>query len=197
MREYIKNLHPWHIVVTKEGLKEQLIARSDSEKLILRPLAVGRDHLRFEEWLVKACYRLQLISSFVYLARNKDNGSPSRRKLAKLPVKQYETWIFDGHCENLAECKELLTRIYQEEGLPLDELSDEFVGRMFEKFCAVKRYALPMLTNTLEYEFFSFYRYILLYVAEHDTYPEFPVSSFFQYPLMPGMCECEVDLDYC
>ena len=40
MREYIEDLHPWHIVVTKKELKRQLMDRGNSEKLILRPLAL-------------------------------------------------------------------------------------------------------------------------------------------------------------
>ena len=195
MKDWIEGLHPRHIVVTKKELKRQLLLQN-SEALILRPLAIGKEHQHFEEWLVKACYRLQLLSSFIYLAQNENGESKFRRKAAKLPVKQYEALVFDGCCENSDECRELLTRIYQEEGLSSDELSDEFVGRIFEKFCAVKRYTLPMLTNTEEYAYFSFYRYIFLYVTEHDIYPEFPISPFYKYPLMPGMCECDVDLEY-
>ena len=75
-------------------------------------------------------------------------------------------------------------------------VTEELVDRTFEKFCAFKRYILPMLANTLEYQYFSFYRYILQYVVEHDEYPEFEVARWYKYPLLPGMTECDIDFDY-
>ena len=53
-----------------------------------------------------------------------------------------------------------------------------------------------MLANTIEFEYFSFYRYILLYVIEHDVYPDVPIAPWYKYPLLPGMCGCDIDLDY-
>lgn len=195
MREWIEDLHPRYIAVTKKELIRQLSLHGGGE-LILRTLAAGTAHPHFEERLTKACYRLQLLSSFVYLVHNKNGESCFRRRTAKLPVARYEALIFDGFCENPSECRERLARMYQEGGWSTDNLSDAFVHRTFKKYCAVKRYTLPMLANTLEYAYFSFYRHILLYVTKHETYPEFPISPSYKYPLMPGMCECDVDVEY-
>ncbi len=181
--------HPRHILVSKEKLESQLRMQR-VERLILRVLVTDKEHPRFEEWVTKACYRLQLISSFVYV-----NGY-AERKVIKLSVKRYEKMVFDPLCENLEECRELLSSIYRDDLCQTMDPSDEFVERIFEKYCAFKRYVLPMLANTLEFEYFSFYRHILLYVVEHDTYPEFPISSFYMYPLLPGMCECDIDFEY-
>lgn len=196
MYERIRDLHPKHIVVTKKELYRQLLLDLHCGKLILRLLAAGKRHPRFDEWLTKLCYHLQLISSFVYFAPDQEEGSSFRRRVAKLPAKKYEALIFDGYCETLEECRERLADIYNEDDCLTGDLSDPFVSRMFEKYCAVKRYTLPMLTNTSEFDYFSFFRYVLLYVVENDTYPEFPISSAYKYPLMPGMCTCDVDLEY-
>ena len=61
---------------------------------------------------------------------------------------------------------------------------------------AVERYTLPMIANTAEYAYFSFFRHIILFVVEHDYYPEAEVLSSYRYPNLPGMYGCDVDLDY-
>ena len=54
-----------------------------------------------------------------------------------------------------------------------------------------------MLANTSEFNYFSFYRHILLYVVEHDTHPELPIpDTGYKYPPLPGMSECDIDFDY-
>ena len=181
--------HPRHILMTKKEL-ESWLRMQTVETLILRVLVTDKEHPRFEEWVTKACYCLQLISSFVYV-----NGY-TKRKVTKPSAKRYEEILFDGYCENLEECRELLSSIYKDDLCQTMDPSDEFVERIFEKYCAFKRYVLPMLANTLEFEYFSFYRHILLYVVEHDTYPKFPISPSYRYPLLPGMCECDIDFEY-
>ena len=84
----------------------------------------------------------------------------------------------------------------EDAGLFPGGITDELVDRTLAKYLAVKRYTLPMLTNTSEFDYFSFYRHILLYVVEHDEYPEYPVASWYKYPLLPGISECEIDFDY-
>ena len=101
MREWIEDLHPRYIAVTKKELIRQLSLHGGGE-LILRTLAAGTAHPHFEERLTKACYRLQLLSSFVYLVHNKNRESCFRRRTAKLPVARYEALIFDGFIKNAA-----------------------------------------------------------------------------------------------
>ena len=194
--DQIKNLNPRHIIVTKKELDTQLLHHSDLTALICA-LTIGEHHPRFEEWMTKACYHLQTISSFVYITRCRENELPFVRKAVKPPMKRYGELLFDACCENADECRSVLERLAREEKLfPESGIIDEMADRVFEKLCAFKRYTLPMLANVFEFEYFSFFRHILLYVATHDTYPEFSISPSYQYPLLPGMCECSIDFDY-
>lgn len=192
---WVINLHPRHIPVTKKELNT-LLCRFDYPKALICALAIGKGHSRFEEWLTKACYQLQMVSSFVYIVNCPEPKPPFTRKVVKLPMKRYEELLFNPFCENADECRSVLEEIAEENTISESDITREMVDRVFEKFCAVKRYTLPMLANTEEFEYFSFYRHILLYVIEHDTCPEFPIAPFYRYPLLPGMCECDIDFDW-
>lgn len=194
---WVANLNPRHIPVTKTVLHNQIHFRFGYPKALICALTIGKDHPRFEEWLTKACYQMQMISSFVYIVKCPENEKPFTHKAVKPPMKKYEEWVFDPYCENADECRSIIERIAQEEKVISEsDITAEMVERVFEKFCAFKRYTLPMLANTLEFEYFSFYRYILLYVVEHDAYPDVPIALWYKYPLLPGMCGCDIDLDY-
>ena len=115
----------------------------------------------------------------------------------KLPEKYYAK-VFDVFCESPEECRDRLESLRDEDaGFFPNGITDELVDRTLAKYLAVKRYTLPMLTNTSEFNYFSFYRHILLYVVEHDEYPDFPASNGgYKYPPLPGMSECDIDFDY-
>ena len=76
------------------------------------------------------------------------------------------------------------------------EVTDELVRKVFEKYLALQKYALPMLANVEEYSYFSFFRQILLYISKHDTYPDFPIDSSFKCPTIPEIYDFEIDMDY-
>lgn len=192
---WVINLHPRHIPVTKKELNA-LLFHFNLPKALICALSLGKDRPRFEEWLIKACYQLQTVSSFVYIVNCSESKPPFTRKAVKLPMKRYEELLFDPFCKNADECRRVLEGIAEKRIVSESDITDETVERVFEKFCAVKRYTLPMLANTEEFEYFSFYRYILLYVIEHDNYPEFPIVPLYRYPLLPGMCECDIDFDW-
>ena len=194
---WIQNLHPQNIPVTKTVLYNQVHHRFGYPKAVICALTIGKAHPSFEEWLTKACYQMQMISSFVYIVKCPENEKPFTHKVVKPAMKKYEEWVFDSYCENAEECRIILERLAQEEKVISEsDITTEIVDRVFEKFCAFKRYTLPMLANILEFEYFSFYRHILLYVAEHDTYPDAPIASWYKYPLLPGMAECDIDFGY-
>ena len=86
--------------------------------------------------------------------------------------------------------------LFRREGRDPREVSDELTRNVFEKFCAVKRYTLPMIANAAEYAYFSFFRHIILFVVEHDRCPEAEIISGYRYPDLPGMSRCEIDFDY-
>lgn len=195
---WVANLHPRNIPVTKSALREML---RSYDHLLCRALccalAIGEEHPRFQEWLTKVCYHLQMIASFVYIAPYPDGGQYFTRRAMKLPEKYYAQ-VFDAFCESPEECRDILETLCGEDaGLFPGGITDELVGRTLAKYLVVKRYTLPMLTNTSEFDCFSFYRHILLYVVEHDEYPEFPApNGGYKYPPLPGMSECEIDFDY-
>lgn len=193
--EWIINMHPRFIAVTQKELCQQLGYHHFScPRALVAALALGKDHPRYEEWATKVCCRLQTISSLVYLSEVSDDEYFEKRA-NKLTMRQYEERVFDPFCEFPDECRSILENLYGE-GVLDKPVTEELVDRTFEKFCAFKRYILPMLANTLEYQYFSFYRYILQYVVEHDEYPEFEVARWYKYPLLPGMTECDIDFDY-
>ena len=81
---------------------------------------------------------------------------------------------FDAFCESPEECRDRLESLRNEDaGLFPNGITGELVDSTFAKYLAVKCYTLPMLANTSEFNYFSFYRHILLYVVEHDTHPSF------------------------
>ena len=195
---WVANLHPRNIPVTKTALREMLSLYDDRlSRALYCALAIGEDHPRFQEWLTKACYHLQTITSFVYIGPYPDGGPHFTRRAMKLPEKYYAE-MFDAFCESPEECRDRLESLrYEDAGLFPVGITDELVDKTLAKYLAVKRYTLPMLTNTSEFDYFSFYRHILLYVVEHDTYPEFSVpDTGYKYPPLPGMSECDIDFDY-
>lgn len=190
------SLHPKEIPVAKSVLERKL-SNYDDPKNLLQVLAFGETHPRFEEWLVKASIKFQEASSLVYLREVRGVDGRPKIEVAKLSEKEYEEKIFDPHCENIDECRDLLVRIFEEEGRPAAEVTDALVQRTFEKFCAIKRYTLPMIANTAEYEYFSFFYYIIDYVARHDDSLNAESSpSGYRYPDLPGMYDCDIDFDY-
>ena len=90
-----RELHPRPIVVSKKELIRRLSVHSN-EEIILRPLAAGTAHPHFEEWLAKACYRLTLLFSFVYLVHNENEEPGFRRRTAKLPARSMRRWFLTG-----------------------------------------------------------------------------------------------------
>lgn len=178
--------HPRQIVVTKKELRRQLFNFDDPDNL-LQVLAFGKGHPKFEEQLTKACFKLQLAASFVYRRG---------QETEKLSEREYEQRLYDPRCEDLTECHDRLVELFQQEGRDPREVSDELTRNVFEKFRAVKRYTLPMIANTAEYAYFSFFRHIILFVVEHDRCPEAEIAGGYRYPDLPGMCECEIDFDY-
>lgn len=137
--------------------------------------------------------------NFYYGSRDNypDGGPYFTRRAMKLPEKYYAK-AFDAFCESPEECRDRLESLRNEDAeLFPNGITGELVDSTFAKYLAVKRYTLPMLTNTSEFNYFSFYRHILLYVVEHDTHPEFPVpDTGYKYPPLPGMSECDIDFDY-
>ena len=128
-------------------------------------MAIGEDHPRFQEWLTKACFHLQTITSFVYIGPYPDGGPYFTRRAMKLPEKYYAK-TFDAFCESPKECRDRLESLRNEDaGLFPNGITGELVDSTFAKYLAVKRYTLPMLANTSEFNYFSFYRHILLYVV--------------------------------
>lgn len=179
--------HPKYIIVTKKELRRQMPNFNDPDNL-LQVLVFGENHPKFEEYLTKVCIKLQTASSFLY-RRGKEAG--------KLSEQEYEGYLFNQRCENLVECYDRLEGIFEREGLdPQQAISEELIRKVFEKFCAVKRYTLPMIANTTEYAYFSFFRHVILFVVEHDYYPEAKINSSYRYPDLPGMSECDIDFDY-
>lgn len=195
---WVANLHPRNIPVTKTTLRKMLSLYDDRlSRALCCALTIGEDHPRFQEWLTKACFHLQTITSFVYIGPYPDGGPYFTRRAMKLPEKYYAK-AFDAFCESPEECRDRLESLRNEDaGLFPNGITGELVDSTFAKYLAVKRYTLPMLTNTSEFNYFSFYRHILLYVVEHDTHPEFPVlDTGYKYPPLPGMSECDIDFDY-
>ena len=195
---WVANLHPRNIPVTKTTLRKMLSLYDDRlSRALCCALAIGEDHPRFQEWLTKACFHLQTITSFVYIGPYPDGEPYFTRRAMKLPEKYYAK-AFDAFCESPEECRDRLESLRNEDAeLFPNGITGELVNSTFAKYLAVKRYTLPMLTNTSEFNYFSFYRHILLYVVEHDTHPEFPVpDTGYKYPPLPGMSECDIDFDY-
>ena len=195
---WVANLHPRNIPVTKTTLRKMLSLYDDRlSRALCCALAIGEDYPRFQEWLTKACYHLQTITSFVYIGPYPDGGPYFTRRAMKLPEKYYAK-AFDAFCESPEECRDRLESLRDEDAeLFPNGITGELVDRTLAKYLAVKRYTLPMLTNTSEFNYFSFYRHILLYVVEHDEYPEFPApDTGYKYPPLPGMSECDIDFDY-
>ena len=195
---WVANLHPRNIPVTKTTLRKMLSLYDDRlSRALCCALAIDEDHPRFQEWLTKACFHLQTITSFVYIGSYPDGGPYFTRRVMKLPEKYYAK-AFDAFCESPEECRDRLESLRNEDaGLFPNGITGELVNSTFAKYLAVKRYTLPMLANTSEFNYFSFYRHILLYVVEHDTHPEFPVpDTGYKYPPLPGMSECDIDFDY-
>lgn len=195
---WVANLHPRNIPVTKATLRKMLSLYDDRLSWALCcALAIGEDHPHFQEWLTKACFHLQTLTSFVYIGPYPDGGPYFTRRAMKLPEKYYAK-AFDAFCESPEECRDRLESLRNEDAeLFPNGITGELVDSTFAKYLAVKRYTLPMLTNTSEFNYFSFYRHILLYVVEHDTHPEFPVlDTGYKYPPLPGMSECDIDFDY-
>ena len=78
---WVANLHPRNIPVTKSALREML--RSYNHLLcraLCCALAIGEEHPRFQEWLTKACYHLQMIGSFVYIVPYPDGRQNFTRR---------------------------------------------------------------------------------------------------------------------
>ena len=195
---WVANLHPRNIPVTKTTLRKMLSLYDDRlSRALCCALAIGEDHPHFQEWLTKACFHLQTLTSFVYIGPYPDGGPYFTRRAMKLPEKYYAK-AFDAFCESPEECRDRLESLRNEDAeLFPNGITGELVDSTFAKYLAVKRYTLPMLTNTSEFNYFSFYRHILLYVVEHDTHPEFPVpDTGYKYPPLPGMSECDIDFDY-
>lgn len=195
---WVANLHPRNIPVTKTTLRKMLSLYDDRlSRALCCALAIGEDHPRFQEWLTKACFHLQTLTSFVYIGPYPDGGPYFTRRAMKLPEKYYAK-AFDAFCESPEECRDRLESLRNEDaGLFPNGITGELVDSTFAKYLAVKRYTLPMLANTSEFNYFSFYRHILLYVVKHDTHPEFPVpDTGYKYPPLPGMSECDIDFDY-
>ena len=179
--------HPKQIVVTKKELRRQMLLNFANPNNLLQILVFGKNHPKFEERLTKVCIKLQTASSFIYRRR---------QETGKLSEREYERYLYDSYCENPAECRVRLEEIYRRDGLDPREISEELTNTVFEKFCAVKRYTLPMIANTAEYAYFSFFRHIILFVIEHDDCPEVKITGSYCYPDLPGMTECDVDFDY-
>lgn len=195
---WVANLHPRNIPVTKTTLRKMLSLYDDRlSRALCCALAIGEDHPRFQEWLTKACFHLQTLTSFVYIGPYPDGGPYFTRRAMKLPEKYYAK-AFDAFCESPEECRDRLESLRNEDAeLFPNGITGVLVDSTFAKYLAVKRYTLPMLTNTSEFNYFSFYRHILLYVVEHDTHPEFLVpDTGYKYPPLPGMSECDIDFDY-
>ena len=195
---WVANLHPRNIPVTKTTLRKMLSLYDDRlSRALCCALATGEDHPHFQEWLTKASFHLQTLTSFVYIGPYPDGGPYFTRRAMKLPEKYYAK-AFDAFCESPKECRDRLESLRNEDAeLFPNGITGELVDSTFAKYLAVKRYTLPMLTNTSEFNYFSFYRHILLYVVEHDTHPEFPVpDTGYKYPPLPGMSECDIDFDY-
>ena len=198
-------LHPGrHIVVSKKELQEQLWFRNEPN-VYLRFFACKPDDPRYEEWLTKSAYRLQLLGSFVYLVRctvypgrlTGASGAPFyTKKIAKPPAKYYKETVFDPCCESLDECKDHLIGSFKNDNISESEVTDELVRKVFEKYLALQKYALPMLANVEEYGYFSFFRQVLLYISRHNTYPDFPIDSSFKCPTIPEIYDFEIDMDY-
>lgn len=195
---WVANLHPRNIPVTKTTLRKMLSLYDDRlSRALCCALATGEDHPHFQEWLTKASFHLQTLTSFVYIGPYPDGGPYFTRRAMKLPEKYYAK-AFDAFCESPEECRDRLESLRNEDAeLFPNGITGELVDSTFAKYLAVKRYTLPMLTNTSEFNYFSFYRHILLYVVEHNTHPEFPVpDTGYKYPPLPGMSECDIDFDY-
>ena len=195
---WVANLHPRNIPVTKTTLRKMLSLYDDRlSRALCCALAIGEDYPHFQEWLTKACFHLQTLTSFVYIGPYPDGGPYFTRRAMKLPEKYYAK-AFDAFCESPEECRDRLESLRNEDAeLFPNGITGELVNSTFVKYLAVKRYTLPMLANTSEFNYFSFYRHILLYVVEHDTHPEFPVpDTGYKYPPLPGMSECDIDFDY-
>ena len=195
---WVANLHPRNIPVTKTTLRKMLSLYDDRlSRALCCALATGEDHPHFQEWLTKASFHLQTLTSFVYIGPYPDGGPYFTRRAMKLPEKYYAK-TFDAFCESPEECRDRLESLRNEDAeLFPNGITGELVDSTFAKYLAVKRYTLPMLTNTSEFNYFSFHRHILLYVVEHNTHPEFPVpDTGYKYPPLPGMSECDIDFDY-
>lgn len=185
-------MRPNYILVSKDELHRQLWNYSNQGTL-LRILTFGENHSRFTEWLTAECINLQILSSLVCPTQSSKMMPAYNEKATKFSAIEYERKVFDPYCENEAECRSMLNRIYEEEQLDGSQVTDDMVTRVFEKFCAVKRYILPMLANTKEYAYASFFRHIILYVVRNEEYPDFPALSSYAYLDMPGMSECEIN----
>lgn len=103
---------------------------------------------------------MQFVASLVYPVRGAGRNSWGEPYVTEPSVKTYEI-LFDGYCENLDECADRLKEIFKENNLDQQNLTLEYVKKVFEKYSAIKRYTLPMLgyhsddfchTSFFEYE---------------------------------------------
>lgn len=174
---------PENIIVTRRELCRQLLIFGNPN-FLLRALAFGKNHPDFEKELTRACMNLQTASSFAYIYK---------KTARKPPIEVYENLLFDSRCGDLGMCRSRLIYLLRRQP---EEISNELVHKIFEKFCAVKRYTLPMIANTEECACFSLFRQIILFVIEHDDCPEVKAIGSYRCPDLPGMSECDVDFDY-
>lgn len=87
---WVANLHPRNIPVTKATLRKMLNLYDDRlSRALCCALAIGEDHPHFQEWLTKACFHLQTLTSFVYIGPYPDGGPYFTRRAMKLPEKYY------------------------------------------------------------------------------------------------------------
>lgn len=198
-------LHPGrHIVVSKKELQEQLWFRNEPN-VYLRFFACKPDDPRYEEWLTSRRTGFNYWDRLFILF-----GAPSipdalpvpaehrsiRKKSQNRRSSNYKETVFDPCCESLDECKDHLIGSFKDDNIPESEVTDELVRKVFEKYLALQKYALPMLANVEEYSYFSFFRQILLYISKHDTYPDFPIDNSFKCPTTPEIYHFEIDMDY-
>ena len=145
---WVANLHPRNIPVTKTTLRKMLSLYDDRlSRALCCALAIGEDHPHFQEWLTKACFHLQTLTSFVYIGPYPDGEPYFTRRAMKLPEKYYAK-AFDAFCESPKECRDRLESLRNEDaGLFPNGITGELVNSTFAKYLAVKRYTLPMLTS--------------------------------------------------
>ncbi len=184
------------ILVTKKELKAHLMLQEfDLPKALLRLLTLGRDDPLFPQYLIRAAVRMQFITSLVYPVRGAGCNSWGEPYVTKPSIKTYEI-LFDGYCGNLDECADRLKEIFTGNNLDQQSLTPEYIKKVFEKYSAIKRYTLPMLGyHSDDFCHASFFEYVMLYVVEHDSYPDFPIHHGYRYPEMPGASNWDIE-DY-